>query len=123
MMSGYVEDNRAILPVEMQTVLGSITGHFFIDTGFEGFLTLRPHQIAALGFTYFDETEIKLAEGTPVKTGVYNGVINWHGEGVNTFIIALDSMPLLGSEFLRGCHVCIDFEEGGLVTVEQNPLS
>ena len=121
-MIGYVKYNRAMLPVTVQTVFGDIVGHFVIDTGFEGFLTLRPKQIAALGLPYVGETNLTLADESGARANVYKAVVLWHGEEIEANVIALDSRPLLGSQLLRGCQVCIDFEEGGLVTVEQNSL-
>ena len=123
MIIGYVKYNRAMLPVTVQTVLGNLVAHFVIDTGFEGFLTLRPEQIAALGLPYVGETNLTLADESGTRSNVHQAVILWHGEEIEANIIALDSRPLLGSQLLRGCQVCIDFEEGRLVTVEQNATS
>ncbi len=123
MIIGYVEDNCAILSLTLRTQFGDIVEDFMIDTGFEGFLTLRPERIAALGIPFVQDSGIKLADESKNRTTVHRGAILWHNEESRVDIIALNSRPLAGAELLRGCQVCIDFEEGGLVTVGQSPLS
>ena len=117
-MIGSVENNHAILPVTFATeTLGDIVAKFVVDTGYTAMLTLPPHQIAALGLALIDDMEVFLADGTSGTADVYFGVIIWHGELREIFVIEMDSDPLLGAGLLRGSRLVIDFEESGAVTV------
>ena len=118
MMTGRVESNHAILPVTFRhDTLGDIVAKFVIDTGYTAMLTLPKRHIAALGLTLIDDMEVFLADGTSGTADVYYGVILWHGEAREVFVLEMDSDPLLGAELLRGSHLGIDFAENGAVSV------
>ena len=117
-MTGHVENNHAILPVTFATeTRGDLIAKFIIDTGYTGLLTLPPHQIAALGLELTEDMEITLADESRATVNVYSGIIIWHGEAREIFVLELDSRPLLGAGLLRGNSLRIDFEESGAVTV------
>ncbi|MEH1783125.1 MAG: hypothetical protein V7K67_24910 [Nostoc sp.] len=49
-----------------------------IDTGFEGFLTLPPSVIAALGLPYLININANLANNSTVETDVYLATVIWN---------------------------------------------
>ena len=118
-MTGHIENNHALLPITFRTsARGDVVAPFIVDTGYTGFLTLPPRHIAALGLVRVDDTYIKLADGSRSKLDIYQGVIVWHGEELEVYVLEMDSDSLLGAGLMQECRVTVEFTEGGLVTVE-----
>jgi len=84
-----------------------------IDTGFEGFLTLPPSVIAALGLPYLININANLANNSSVETDVWNGVER------NIAALAMGRRPLIGTALLEDYHLSIDFCEGGTALVDE----
>jgi clan AA aspartic protease len=90
-----------------------------IDTGFEGFLTLPPSVIAALGLPYLININANLANNSTVETDVYLATVVWNGVERNIATLAMGRRPLIGTALLEDYHLSIDFCEGGTVLVDE----
>jgi clan AA aspartic protease len=90
-----------------------------IDTGFEGFLTLPPSVIAALGLPYLININANLANNSSVETDVYLAKVVWNGVERNIAALAMGRRPLIGTALLEDYHLSIDFCEGGTVLVDE----
>jgi clan AA aspartic protease len=92
---------------------------FVVDTGFEGFLTLPPPAVAALGLPYLHDLSAKLADDNSIRVDVRSATIVWDGEEYEVTVLALGQRPLLGTSLLDGNEACIQFTDGGLVTIDR----
>ncbi|MEH1784735.1 MAG: clan AA aspartic protease [Nostoc sp.] len=90
-----------------------------IDTGFEGFLTLPPSVIAALGLPYLININANLANNSTVETDVYLATVIWNSVERNIAALAMGRRPLIGTALLEDYHLSIDFCEGGTVLVDE----
>ena len=91
---------------------------FVIDTGFEGFLTLPPAAVAALGLPFVRSLIANLADGSAIRTDVHEATVRWHG-GIRTVdVLSLGTRPLLGTLLLDGSEAWIQFVDGGHLTVD-----
>jgi clan AA aspartic protease len=48
-----------------------------IDTGFDGWLVLPPHLIAALGYAWHGSCDSVLADGSETQINVFEGTVLW----------------------------------------------
>ncbi|HVC95720.1 MAG TPA: hypothetical protein VND64_18650, partial [Pirellulales bacterium] len=73
-----------------------------IDTGFNGFLTLPPALIAALGLRWLCRQQGELADGSLLAFDVYVATVDWDGRPRNVEVEAADAQPLLGMALMQG---------------------
>lgn len=66
-----------------------------IDTGFNGFLTLPPALIAALGLPWLCRQQGQLADGSLLTFDVYVATVVWQGQLRTVEAEAADTQPLL----------------------------
>lgn len=92
-----------------------------IDTGFNGFLTLPPAIIAALGLPWLCRQQGELADGSIQTFDVYVATVDWHGQSRSVEVEAADSQPLLGTALLQGPELRVQVKPGGTVTIVQLP--
>jgi clan AA aspartic protease len=94
---------------------------FVIDTGFNGYLTLPPQALNAMNFTPRANTPARLADGSQVLLSIHLATIVWDNVEKIVPILASGNKPLLGTAMMKGYHLEIDFEDNGLVSLEQIP--
>jgi clan AA aspartic protease len=92
-----------------------------IDTGFNGFLTLSPARIAALGLPWLCRLQGQLADGSLQVFDVYTAVLVWDGQQRTTEVEATDSEPLVGMALLQGFELRVEVKDGGAVTISALP--
>src|SRR5206468_11066605 len=92
-----------------------------IDTGFNGFLTLPPALIAALGLPWLCRQQGQLADGSLLAFDVYVATVDWHGQPRSAEGEAADARPPLGMALLPGPALRIEVLPGGGVTMSQLP--
>ena len=118
-MKGFVDDQlRALLRVPVsaardgeRTDLG-----VWIDTAFNGGLTIPRKQIAALGLSKQSSAEAILADGRSVELETFACFFDWFGNTFETQIAASDGVyPVLGTLLLDGRRLIIDY---AAITVE-----
>ena len=87
-----------------------------VDTGFTGALALSDETIRELGLTQHGERIVSLAYGQrPLP--VYGALASWLGQPRAAAVYETDGKPLVGKALFTNCHLAIDFEEGGAVTI------
>lgn len=118
-MIGSVAGRQA--RIEVQFLLSgrpALNVEFVIDTGFEGFLTLPPAAVAAMGLPYVRTLVANLADGSGTRADVHEATILWHGEVRTVDVLAIGRRPLLGTSLLDGSETSIQFTDGGLVSID-----
>ena len=99
----------------------SISLYATVDTGFTGFLTLRPGEIAQLGLSFVTSQPAVLADGAIGNYDVYAGRIAWYGQQRAIPIYSMDSDPLAGMALLWNSRLTIDVISDGMVTITPLP--
>jgi clan AA aspartic protease len=102
------------------------TGHehdvdAIVDTGFDGFLTLPPAVVAALGLAWLSRGLATLADGNPTFYDVYEATVVWDGQTITIPVDAVATTPLVGMELLDGYKLTLEARIGGSVTIEPMP--
>ena len=123
MISGQV--SHALQAVVTVTLIGSAgqreSVEVVLDTGFQGYLALRPEVINRLELQDPNPVAFILADGQSVQFNSYIATVVWHDRP--RLVIVLESeTPLLGTFLLWGSRVCFDLQEGGPVTIEELSL-
>jgi clan AA aspartic protease len=120
MTTGSMSDRRPIVPLLVRGPQGQeILVEALLDTGFDGFLTLPPAAITALGLPFLNFFRAGLADGNVVRLQVYSAVCTWDGVECPLEVLATGRDPLLGTSLLDGHEVVLQFVDGGLVTIER----
>ena len=88
-----------------------------VDTGFTGFLTLRPGVIAQLGLPFLTNQPAVLANGTVSSYDVHAGRVMWRGEERIVPVYSIDSDPLVGMALLWNSRLTIDIVPNGTVSI------
>lgn len=118
-MTGQVSGRQARIEVTIRLAgRPDLRIEFVVDTGFEGFLTLPPAAVSALGLPHLHDLSAKLADDTSVRTDVHTATIIWHGEELEVPVLALGQRPLLGTALLDDSELLVQFADGGLVTID-----
>ncbi len=125
MMTGTVNaDLEALLQLTIRDVAGQPHGvEAVVDTGFNGFLTLPPALIAALGLPWLCRQEGQLADGSVLTFDVHVATVDWNGQPRGVEVEAADAQPLLGMALLQGAELRIQVVPGGSVTIGGGTLT
>jgi clan AA aspartic protease len=89
-----------------------------IDTGFNGFLTLPPPLVTALGLTRLSRGRALLANGSEELFDIYGVTVLWDGQQQYVEADAVDTTPLVGMSLLNGYDLHIQVAEGGQVVIQ-----
>lgn len=123
MMTGIV--NAGLEPMLQLTVFDVVNQQFvveaLVDTGFNGFLTLPPSLIAALGLPWLCRQQGELADGSIMVFDVHEAFVEWHGMAQSVEIEAADAQPLVGMSLIRGSELRIVVMDGGSMTIREVP--
>ncbi len=92
-----------------------------VDTAYNGFLTLRPARVTALGLVLKSPQQILLADGSIQVINFYEATIIWDGQMRTIDVDELDVPPLVGTALLEGHELRAKFVVGGSVTIEALP--
>ena len=119
MMTGNVVALHALLNIVFRLADGStVELEFVIDTGFTGFLTLPPQDIAALGLAFRHRTPAYLADGSEIQIPVHDATILWSGNDLDVRVLGTGHRPLLGTALLKDHSLWAQFADLGVVEVE-----
>ena len=88
-----------------------------VDTGFTGFLTLRPSVIAQLGLPYVTNQPAVLADGTLSSYDVHVGRIVWQRAERAVPVYSMDNDPLVGMALLWNSRLTVEVVPNGLVSI------
>ena len=89
-----------------------------IDTGFNGFLTLLPAQVAELGLTRLGQKSLILANGSRDIFDTYGVTVLWDGQLRFVDADEADATPLLGMSMLDRHDLSIQVRTGGRVVIQ-----
>jgi clan AA aspartic protease len=89
-----------------------------IDTGFNGFLTLPPALVTALGLIRRSRGRALLANGSEELFDIYGVIVLWDGQRRYVEADAVDTTPLVGMSLLDGYDLHIQVTEGGQVVIQ-----
>jgi len=115
MMIGSVNaDLEPLLRLTIRDIRGQQHGvEAVIDTGFNGFLTLPPALVVALGLSYLCRQQGQLADGSLQAFDVYVATVDWDGQPRRVEVDEADAQPLLGMALMQGSELRIQVEPGG----------
>lgn len=112
-MNGFVDEQlRALLRVPVSASLdGERTSLVvWIDTVFNGGLTIPQKQVAELGLSKQSSAEAILADGRSVELETFACFLDWFGKTYETQIAASEGeYPLLGTMLLDGHRLDINY--------------
>jgi len=89
-----------------------------IDTGFNGFLTLPPALVTALGLMRRSRGRALLANGSEELFDIYGVTVLWDGQQRYVEADAVDTTPLVGMSLLDGYDLHIQVADGGQVVIQ-----
>ena len=89
-----------------------------IDTAFNGFLTLPPNVIAALGLRRLGFGRVLLADGSDEYLDIYEAVVMWDGHLRVVEVDGAHTDALVGMALLDGHELRIAVVAGGTVRIE-----
>ena len=122
MIYGRLIDGKAVVSVIFHLpTQPDFSIDFIIDTGFTDHLTLPPQAVSAMNLPLYSTTLARLADGREALLSIHLATIVWDNREKVVPILASGFKPLLGTALMAGYHLEIDFEENGLVSLEQIP--
>lgn len=110
---------EAVIPVTLRAANGQDRNfEAVIDTGFSGYLTLNPVDIAALQLPFQQRQTFLLGDNRQVEFDIYLATIIWDGSEIEIAVLASNSGTLVGMKLLRGYHLFVEVVDGGEVRIE-----
>ncbi len=112
-MTGHVDDQlRALVRVPVAASRNGPRQEIvaWVDTAFNGGLTIPRPLIAGLGLPQESAVEAVLADGRTVALETFGCFFDWFGGTYLTQVVASDgAYPLLGTQLLSGHRLVIDY--------------
>ena len=123
MITGLVNSNReATIRLAVRSPGGRVSEvEAIIDTGFDGFITLPPALVAALGLRRLSRGRATLANGQEVLFDIYGSTVIWDGVPRHVETDAVDAPPLVGMSLLHDHELHIHVVDGGRVLINKAP--
>ena len=125
-MEGYVnlepKESRIIVPVLDAAGIAAPL-EMAIDTGFTGFMTLRPRAIRAMGLERGQDRKMMLADGQVIDTPTWLATAIWHGKPTKIDVLELDARPVVGMSLLWGSDLAVQARPNGRVSITQPSAS
>ncbi len=120
MITGVVNaDYEAVVRLRLQGSRGQEREvDAIFDTGFNGFLTLSPALVTALGLTRLSRGRVILADGREELFGIYGVTVLWDGQPRYVEADAVDTTPLVGMALLKGYDLYVQVIDGGRVVIQ-----
>jgi clan AA aspartic protease len=120
MITGTVNaDYEAIIRLFVQGPVGPAHEvDAIIDTGFNGFLTLPPALVTALGLMRRSRGRALLANGSEELFDIYGVTVLWDGQQRYVEADAVETTPLVGMSLLDGYDLYIQVADGGQVVIQ-----
>ena len=119
MMTGIVNaDLEALLRLSVRDAGGhSHDVEAVIDTGFNGFLTLPPALVVALGLPWLCRQQGQLADGSFHAFDVDVTTVDWDAQPRSLQVEATRCEPLVGMALMQGSELRVHLMPGGAVTI------
>ena len=90
-----------------------------VDTGFNGWLSLPPSDIAALRLPWLRRNRAFLADGSKSTFDVYEATVLWDKRRRRIAVDEADCEPCIGMALLTGFELNVQVRTGGKVTVKR----
>ena len=121
MITGTVTSAReAILRLSVYDAGGQLQQtDAVVDTGFDGWLTLPPHFIAALGLTWKRFGHAILADGSTILANIYEATVDWDGQAITLPVDEADADPLVGMSLMYGYELVMPILDGATFTLRR----
>lgn len=88
-----------------------------VDTGFDGWLSLPPDFIRALGLRWQRFGRALLADGRETVFNIYEATVLWDGQPRNLSIYEMDAEPLVGMSLMYGYELVLPILDGATFTL------
>ncbi len=123
MISGIVTgDHQAIIPVTVRGPTGQERNiEAILDTGFDGWISLPPSLVEALGLVWRRRGRALLADGSESVFDIYEATVIWEGLVRRISVDAAETAPLVGMGLLEGHEITLQVRTGGVVTIRALP--
>lgn len=119
MITGSVNtDYEAVIRLRVQGPGGQREIDAVIDTGFNGFLTLPPLLLTALGLARLSRGRALLANGSEEVFDIYGVTVLWDGRERYVEVNGVNAMPLVGMSLMDGHDLIIRVADGGHVVLQ-----
>lgn len=119
-VEGYVnlepKEPRIVVPV-LDVAGSAVLLEVAIDTGFTGFMTLRPRVTRALGLERAEERRMILADGQVITTPTCLATVIWHGNPTRIPVLEMDARPVIGMSLLWNSDIAMAARENGRVVI------
>ena len=111
---------EAVVPIAVRGPAGRVRDiEAVIDTGYNGFRTLPPVLVGALGLPFVTSGQAILADGGEATFDIHSVTVLLDGQPGDVDVYVSDTAPLVGMRLLDGHSVSIDVESGGRVVIER----
>jgi clan AA aspartic protease len=121
MISGMITASREALVRVRVRGSQEIEVDAVLDTGFTEYLSLPPSLIALLALPYVTLDRVMLADGSIVRSRVYEARVVWEGQERIVSAHATQGTPLIGMSLLYDHLLTMEVVDGGAVTIEPLP--
>ena len=119
-MEGYVnaepKEPRITVPI-LNAVGTAAMLEMAIDTGFTGFMTLRPTTTRALGLERREDRRMMLADGQIIDAPTWLATVIWNGDPRRIPVLELGARPVIGMSLLWDCDVAMAVRDHGRVAI------
>jgi clan AA aspartic protease len=114
MITGTVTaDREAVIRLAVRDVNGQeYERDALVDTGFDGWLSLPPDFIAALGLRWQRFGRALLADGSATVFDIYEATILWDGQPRTISVYEMDAEPLVGMSLMYGYELVLPVLDG-----------
>ena len=125
MIIGSINDNGdPTIPIRVLDANGHVHRIVaVVDTGFNGYLSLLPHQIRELGLGPPQSVDMTVATDAVFRLNSYPGIVLWNGERLPVVVVESEGTPLVGLALLWGSLLSVEVTEHGAVTISPLPSS
>src|SRR5437879_5850708 len=121
MIRGQVNAQRqAVIPL---TVRGPASTQSIenavLDSGFSGYIALKPSLIAVLGLPYVETRTLTVGDYRAVDFDLYEVTVEWDGHDRHVLAVSTESGPLVGMGMAQGFRVSMFVVDGGAVIIRR----
>ncbi len=119
MIEGHVNSHRElVVPVRLLDANEHVhRSEAVVDTGFEGYLSLSPEQIRAMGLRFSQRIDMVVATGRTFEVNSYFAIAIWRGERRPIRVLEAENTPLIGTALLWGSLLTAEVIDNGAITI------
>ncbi len=87
-----------------------------LDTGFSGWIALPAGEIDRLRLPFFRTAKVTLADASEINAGIYIAEVFFTDRISKVLVLAIGSVPLVGTSLLANASINLDMFPNGEVT-------